>query len=235
MSMLSPAAAFVLVLVLAAPNASLAASAAPTLSPATIASDDALLHAYSVAVDAQDMHLPRCGAPLEGELAITVVDVMSRVPFPSVDKQQRYYGRPEFTVSHVTVHIPRSIDWPGITARERAVAETMLAALRHHEVGHVRIAVAEVARLNAQPLTVTPDAEVYRRTVTRLKNEGLAALSNAQVEYDELTDHGRRQDRASGVLAGPPTELLCMGPAPHARTKTPDVYVAPPPQASPHR
>ena len=239
MNALFAAGASLLALALAAPNAAApttpaaAAAAPPALSAATFASDEALLHAYPTTIDAHDLHLQRCSAPetQEGELALTVVDIVAHVPFPDVDARQRYNGRAAFRIAHVTLRMPRSVDWPGMTARDRAAVDAMLAALRHHEVGHVRVAVAEVARLNALPLTVTPDAEAYRRTVTRRADDGMAALARAQREYDELTDHGRRQDRAGAVLAGPPTELICSGPPRPLRTHRPDPYT--PAQPSP--
>jgi hypothetical protein len=225
----------VLALSLAAPNVSPPASpvaiSAPALSAAALASDEALLHAYPTSIeDAGVIRMPRCGVLESGdaELATTVVDVSAHIPFPDVDKLQRYNGRAQFTIKHVTVRIPRGLEWPGMSAQERSSVDTMLAALRHHEVGHIRVAVAEVAQINARPLTVTPDAEAYRRTVTRHAQEGYAALARAQADYDQLTDHGRRQNRAAGVLAGPPTELVCGLPT-RPRRAHPDPYASPSP------
>jgi predicted secreted Zn-dependent protease len=225
------ASAAMLALALAAP-ATPVASSAPALTAAALASDEALLHAYPTTIeDTAIVRMPRCGVldTGESELATTVVDVRAHVPFPDVDKQERYTGRARFTIAHVTVRIPRGFEWPGMTARDRAAVETMLVALRHHEVGHIRVAVGEVAQLNARPLTVTPDAEVYRRTVTRHAEEGFAALARAQADYDQLTDHGRRQNRASGAFAGPPTELVCGAPVRPPRTRLPDPYASPSP------
>lgn len=178
-------------------------------------SDDALLRRYPVTIDARAIHVPRCTDvdAFESEFAFASVEVTAHVPFPGVDRQGRYFGRTRFTVRHVTLHLPATISWPGMSEDDRAAAAAAVAALRHHEVGHLRVAAAEVARLNALPLTVTPDAEAYRRTEIHRQDSGLAALAKAQADYDALTGHGRRQPRASGVLGGPPTELRCEGRA----------------------
>ena len=75
-----------------------------------------------------------------------------------------------------------------MTGADRSRVRAALAALRHHEIGHVRVAAAEVARLNAAAPTVTPDAEAYRRTEMRRQDAGLAAVAAAQRAYDGLTD-----------------------------------------------
>ena len=180
-------------------------------SAATTARDDAFLRGYPTSFVTRDVHLSRCNAidALEGALAYATIDVNAHVPFPGVDRQGRYYGRTVFAIQHVTLRLPRSIEWPQMTEAERTEVRKALAALRHHEVGHVRVAAAEVARLNAAPLTVTFDAELYRRTEMRRQSAGLDELARAQERYDALTAHGRRQLRAAGVLAGSPTELPC--------------------------
>ena len=129
---------------------------------APLATDDELLRGPTTTIEEYAIRIPSCGAfgGQEGERGLTVVDVRARVPFPNVDTQQRYTGRPQFTIVRIRVRLPRNITWPGMTERERDALEATLAALRHHEAGHVRVAVAEVARLNAAPLPVTPDAEV---------------------------------------------------------------------------
>lgn len=191
-----------------------AASSAELVASSAVAEDDAVLRAHPVVYELHDVRQPRCDAPdvKEGELARTIVQVRSRAPFPDVDKQLRYFGRPEFTIERILMRIPRSITWPTMTARDREAAAATLAALRHHEIGHVRIAIDEVERLNAAPFTVTPDPEVYRRTIVQRTKDGIEALAHAQAAYDALTDHGRRQDRASGVFHGARTELDCPPP-----------------------
>ena len=184
---------------------------ATTIASPRAESDDAFLRAYAVTLDLRDVHIPACGDvdAFEGEFAFADVEISAHVPFPDVDRRGRYTGRTRFAIRHVTLHLPAAVTWPGMTERERAAVKTALAALRHHEIGHVRVAAAEVARLNAGPLTVTPDAEVYRRTEMRRQDAGLAAVARAQRAYDALTEHGRRQTRASGALRGPATELRC--------------------------
>ena len=187
------------------------AAEAPAFPAAITARDDAFLRTYQTTVAARDVRLPRCLAidALEGGLAYATVDVNAHVPFPGVDKQGRYYGRTVFAIRHVTLRLPRRVEWPGMTKTERLAVRAALAALRHHEVGHVRVAATEVARLNALPFTVTSDAEAYRRIEMRRQDAGLDALARAQRSYDGLTEHGRRQPRASGTLRGPATELRC--------------------------
>lgn len=188
------------------------ASSAEAVAPySVIAGDDEVLRAHPVVFEVRDVRQSRCDAldVNEGELARTIVDVRSRVPLPDVDKQLRYFGRPEFTIVRIRMRIPSSITWPEMTARDQRAAAATLAALRHHEIGHVRIAIAEVDRLNSAPFTVTPDPEVYRRRLVQRAEEGIATIARAQEAYDQLTDHGRRQDRASGVFHGARTELVC--------------------------
>ncbi|MDQ6943907.1 MAG: hypothetical protein M3169_15520, partial [Candidatus Eremiobacteraeota bacterium] len=148
---------------------------------ALTASDDAFLNAYGTTVIMHGMRIPRCDAvdALEGPLAFSTIDVNAHVPFPSVDRQQRYYGRTVFAIRHVTLRLPSSVEWPGMTQADRADVRAALAALRHHEIGHVRVAAAEVARLNAAPPTITSDAEVYRRAEMRRQEAGLAAVAAA--------------------------------------------------------
>ena len=185
---------------------------APAAPLAEIAAGDTeFLRGQPVIYDVHEVRQPRCDAidVNEGDLAETIVDVRSHAPFPDVDKQLRYFGRPEFTVVRIRMRLPSRITWPEMSDADRAAAAATLLALRHHETGHARIAIDEVARLNAAPFTVTPDPDVYRKTVVRRADAGLAAIARAQEAYDALTDHGRRQDRASGVFRGPRTELIC--------------------------
>ncbi|HEV2738658.1 MAG TPA: DUF922 domain-containing protein [Candidatus Elarobacter sp.] len=174
-------------------------------------SDDAFLRAYPMTIDARTVHIPHCSDvdAFEGELAFANVEVKAHVPFPRVDRRGNYTGRTQFTIRHVTLHVPAAVVWPGMTRRDRAEAAAAVAALRHHEVGHVRVAAAEVARLNALTLTVTPDAEAYRRTEMRRQTAGLDAIARAQRAYDRLTEHGRSQPRAPGPLRGPVAEMHC--------------------------
>jgi hypothetical protein len=189
-----------------------AAAAGASTFPAAIAlRDDAFLRAYRATVITRDVRIPRCAAidALEGALAYATIDVNAHVPFPGVDRQGRYYGRTVFAIRHVTLRLPRTIEWPRMTQADRLGVREALAALRHHEIGHVRVAAAEVARLNASPRTITPDAEAYRQTEMRRQDAGLAAVAAAQRAYDRLTDHGRSQQRARGASYGPAAELRC--------------------------
>jgi hypothetical protein len=184
--------------------------------PAVAARDDAFLGAFGTTVVTHGMRIPRCEAigSLEGALAHATIDVSAHVPFPGVDKQGRYFGRTVFAIRHVTLRFPGSIVWPHMTEADRLAVRAALAALRHHEIGHVRVAAAEIARLNAGAPTVTPDAETYRRTEMRRQDAGLAAIAATQRAYDRLTAHGTRQERAGGASRGPATELRCPAARP---------------------
>jgi hypothetical protein len=187
------------------------ATRAPAFPAGLTASDDAFLRAYQTTIELRDVRVPHCDAlgAREGMLAYTNVAVNAHVPFPRVDRHGRYTGRTVFKIVHATLRLPRSITWPGMTETDRSAVRSALAALRHHEVGHVRVAAAEVARLNSLPPTVTPDALVYRHTEMRRQSAGLAAVAEAQRAYDAQTNHGRRQERAPAPFAGPATELRC--------------------------
>jgi hypothetical protein len=180
--------------------------------PAAIAArDDAFLNAFGTTVITHGVRVSRCEAidTLEGALAHATIDVNAHVPFPNVDRQGRYSGRTVFAIRHVTLRFPGSIQWPHMTDADRRAVRAALAALRHHEIGHVRVAAAEIARLNAGTPTITPDAEAYRRAEMRRQDAGLAAIAAAQRAYDGLTAHGTRQERAGGALRGSATELRC--------------------------
>jgi len=187
-----------------------------TAFPAAIAADDdAFLNAFGTTVITHGVRIPRCEAvdALENARAHATIDVNAHVPFPGVDKQGRYVGRTVFAIRHVTLRLPGSIEWPHMTEADRMAVRAALAALRHHEIGHVRVAAAEIARLNAGSPTVTPDAETYRRAEMRRQEAGLAAIAAAQRAYDRLTAHGSRQERARGASRGRATELRCPAPA----------------------
>jgi hypothetical protein len=190
----------------------------PALPAAIAASDEALLDAYGTTMVTHGVRIPRCAAiDAVDRFADATIDVNAHVPFPGVDTHGRYYGRTVFSIRHVTLRLPDSVTWPHMTGADRSRVRAALAALRHHEVGHVRVAAAEVARLNAAARTVTVDAEAYRRAEMRRQDAGLAAIAAAQRAYDRLTDHGRRQERARGTARGPATELRCAAaPAPSA-------------------
>jgi hypothetical protein len=186
------------------------ATGAPAFPAAITASDDAFLRAYGTTVVTHSVRIPACRAidALDG-FADATIDVNAHVPFPGVDERGRYYGRTIFVIRHVVLRLPSSVTWPRMSDADRWRVRAALAALRHHEIGHVRVAAAEVARLNAGARTVTPDAEAYRRAEMRRQNAGLAAVAAAQRAYDALTDHGRHQERARGPARGPATELRC--------------------------
>lgn len=187
------------------------ATQTPGFPPAIAARDDAFLSAYRTSVVRRDVRIPRCAAidTLEGTLAYATSDVNAHVPFPGVDAQGRYFGRTVFAIRHVTLRLPRNLSWPNMTEADRERVRAALAALRHHEVGHVRVAAEVVARLNAAPQTLTANAEVYRRSEMRRQDAGLEAIAAAQRAYDRITEHGLRQENAPGASRGPAAQLRC--------------------------
>jgi predicted secreted Zn-dependent protease len=121
----------------------------------------------------------------------------------------RYTGKVTFTLGTVEVRIPRSIGWQNMSAADRYRAETLRRAIYHHEIGHVRIAEAVRDALNAHDAIVAPDVYAFGSAADALGRDGFARFKQEQLDYDELTDHGRRQHAAPGPLAGPDTVLVC--------------------------
>jgi len=121
----------------------------------------------------------------------------------------RYAGRVTFSLGDVTINMPRSIGWKGMSIADRWHANALHGAIYHHEVGHVRIAEAVRDALNAASSVAAPDRVAFGAAVDAVGREGFERFRREEREYDALTDHGRRQHAAPGDLAGPDTVLQC--------------------------
>ena len=123
----------------------------------------------------------------------------------------RYTGKVTFTLGDVVIHMPRTIVWPGMSSGDRERAARLRRAIEHHEIGHVRIAEAVRDALNAQDMPVEPDVFSFGAAAHAQGRDGFERFKREEREYDALTDHGRAQHLAPGVLAGPDTMLICEG------------------------
>jgi predicted secreted Zn-dependent protease len=121
----------------------------------------------------------------------------------------RYTGKIAFALTDVLITMPKSISWLHMTSRDREHAEALRRAIYHHEVGHVRIAEAVRDELNAHEAVVAPDPFAFGAAADALGREGFERFKREERDYDALTDHGREQHLAPGVLAGPDTALVC--------------------------
>jgi predicted secreted Zn-dependent protease len=120
-----------------------------------------------------------------------------------------YTGTVTFSLGEVTITMPRSVRWRGMTAADRERAEALLRAIYHHEVGHVRLAEAVRDELNAREAIIAPDPFAFGSAADAIGREGLEKFRTEEREYDALTDHGRKQHAAPGALSGPDTVLIC--------------------------
>jgi hypothetical protein len=141
-----------------------------------------------------------------GEAAIHFQYHVSGEP---VRGSERYTGRVTFSLGDVVIITPASITWPHMTELDREHVEALRRAIYHHEVGHVRVAEALRDELNARPPIVAPDAFAFRAAADALGREGFDRFNHDERAYDDLTDHGRKQHAAPGVLAGPDTAIVC--------------------------
>ena len=121
----------------------------------------------------------------------------------------RYTGTVTFSLGEVTITMPRSVRWRRMTAADRERAEALRRAIYHHEVGHVRVAEAVRDELNAREAIVAPDPFAFGSAADAIGRDGFERFNSEERDYDALTDHGRKQHLAPGVLAGPDTVLIC--------------------------
>ncbi|HEY0394507.1 MAG TPA: DUF922 domain-containing protein [Candidatus Elarobacter sp.] len=92
---------------------------------------------------------------------------------------------------------------------DRAHTDALLGAIRHHEIGHVRVAEALRDELNTGGPITGPDEFAFHAKADAVGREGFARFEHEERDYDQVTDHGRRQRVAPGVLAGPDTAIVC--------------------------
>lgn len=121
----------------------------------------------------------------------------------------RYAGRVTFSLGDVTINMPSSIAWKGMSFADRGRANALRGAIYHHEVGHVRVAEAVRDALNASSTIAAPDYFAFGAAAAAIGRDGFERFRREEREYDALTDHGRKQRAAPGDLAGPDTFLMC--------------------------
>ena len=121
----------------------------------------------------------------------------------------RYVGRITFALGEVTIRVPKSIVWKGMTYADRQRTDAFVRAVYHHEVGHVRIAEMLRDALNASGTINAADYFAFGAQADALGRDGFERFKHDETAYDVLTDHGRKQHLASGELAGADTILDC--------------------------
>lgn len=107
--------------------------------------------------------------------------------------------RPDVEVS-VTVHLPRWSDSARAPASLRERWRRDVRAMERHEEGHVRLARRAGRRVH-RALSALPGADCgeLRARADSAAAAVLARAREAQRRYDDVTDHGRRQERAAGL------------------------------------
>jgi Bacterial protein of unknown function (DUF922) len=122
---------------------------------------------------------------------------------------RQYVGHVVFSLGDVTITAPSAISWRHMSPLDHERAETLRRAIVHHEIGHVRVAEGVRDELNARDDVAAPDRLAFSAAANALGREGFARFKSQEREYDALTDHGRRQHIAPGVLAGPDSVIVC--------------------------
>jgi predicted secreted Zn-dependent protease len=184
----------------------------------------AVLFAASLLSSSDEEVVQRVHARIVAENVVvqSCADVQSRDPEPGLatinfgyvidgarTSTTRYAGRVTFALGEVTIRVPKSIAWKGMTRADRERADAFVRAIYHHEVGHVRVAEMVRDALNASGAISAPDYFAFGAQADAFGREGFARFKHDEATYDELTDHGRRQHLAPGELAGADTVLYC--------------------------
>lgn len=174
-------------------------------------SDAEVISRLHVHVDAHDLSVSSCRDVVTGnpEAGLATIGFRYRIADARRLPSGQYGGTIVFELGDVTVDVPKSITWPEMTEADRARAEALRRAIIHHEIGHVRVAEAVRDALNAHAPILAPDAFAFRADTDAAGRAGFERFTREEREYDELTDHGRRQHDAPGALAGPDTVLHC--------------------------
>jgi hypothetical protein len=96
------------------------------------------------------------------------------------------------------------LTWPGMSAEESAAIATLTNDILAHEHGHLRIAFAAVEAFNRERHSV-PRGENGEALFARF----FRTVSDEQIAYDALTEHGVHQSRAAGDLRGNDLVIRC--------------------------
>lgn len=184
---------------------------AALLAAAEALNDDAVIAQLHVRIEARDVAVSSCRDVMnEPEAGLATIGFRFRVDDSHALGNGRYTGTVVFDLGDVTVEVPKSISWPGMSAADRERADALRRAIVHHEIGHVRVAAAVRDALNAgRAPIVAPDVFSFRAQADDAGRTGFERFKQAERDYDALTDHGRNQRAATGPLAGPDTALQC--------------------------
>ncbi len=178
-------------------------------------SDDAVVARLHVRIDARDVRVSSCRDVIdEPEAGLATIGFRFQVSDARASANGgRYTGTVVFDLGEIVVLVPKSISWPEMSDADRARVEALRRAIFHHEIGHVRVAEAVRESLNAaRTPIVAPDVFAFRAQADDVGRTGFERFKREELEYDELTDHGRRQQNAPGALGGPNTALHCDTP-----------------------
>jgi hypothetical protein len=182
--------------------------------PASGGSDDDVVRRLSVRFDETNVYGRSCREAVSrnlemGDAAIHFQYSVSGAPEPG---STRYTGHVRFSLGEIVITMPRAIAWANMAPADRVRTDTLLGAIRHHEIGHVRVAEALRDELNVREPIAAADQFAFHAKADAVGREGFARFEHDEREYDRITDHGRRQNLAPGVLAGPDTAIACAVP-----------------------
>lgn len=141
--------------------------------------------------------LGREGRRIEGETAPAWTDWKVNVGYEYRRQEDRCRLTSPDVEVRITVHLPRWVDSAGAPRRLRERWRRDLRAMERHEEGHVRLARRAGRRVH-RALADLPGGPCDRLRA-RADSAAAAVLGEAraaQRRYDDVTDHGRRQDRA---------------------------------------
>lgn len=141
--------------------------------------------------------LGREGQRIEGEAAPAWTDWKVDVGYEYRREEDRCRLTSPDVEVRITVHLPRWVDSAGAPGRLRERWRRDLRAMERHEEGHVRLA----RRAGRRVHRALADLSGGRCDRLRARADSIAAAvleeaRAAQRRYDDVTDHGRRQDRA---------------------------------------
>jgi predicted secreted Zn-dependent protease len=173
-------------------------------------SDEDVVQRVHVRIVANDVVSASCSDVFAGAPEPGSAEFDFRYQITGRGQAGHYSGKVAFSLGDVTIHMPRSIAWAGMSAGDRERANALRRAIYHHEVGHVRIAEAVRDALNAANTVEAPDRAAFAAAAAAAGRDGFVLFRREEREYDALTDHGRRQHAAPGDLAGPDTLLMCQ-------------------------
>ena len=174
-------------------------------------SDDEVLKRNHVHIVANNLVVNLCNNESTGdaELGLTTFQFQyATTGLPHGAGATGYAGNVAFSLGEVVIYLPKAIVWKG-TGHERGRTEELRRAILHHEVGHVRVAEAVRDELNARPPLTAPDYFAFGAAADARGHDGFDRFIHEERAYDDLTDHGRRQHTAPGVLSGTDTTVHC--------------------------